>query len=204
MFEALILFISNCIATITHYLVILLKLLLLIMQTNFNCYYSYISFILSWLKSFTLYSKLCELFLPIIPTLKPKNIKVKDEFFLDMAKYDFSEPFFKKVEKPNSDSFFDQYDYSNLLYFYFDFIDIYFWYFFPIILYIFLIYFLHGMLGLYSAYVDYFQKNPDHVESLRGVLPALFIFYFLIFIIVALFFFFLNLYLIYILWFVFI
>lgn len=115
-----------------------------------------------------------------------------------------SEPFFKEIDNPESDSFFDKYDFSNIYNLYFDYIDFYFWILLPIILYFFLIYFLHGMFGLYSAYVDYFQKNPNHVDSMRGFLPALFIFYFLIFIIFSIFFFSISLYLIYILWFVFI
>lgn len=78
------------------------------------------------------------------------------------------------------------------------------WIFFPICLYLFIIYFLHSIFGLYSAYVDYFQKNPDHFESMRGFLPALFFFLFLFFIVVVINLFFLMLYLHHILWFLFI
>jgi hypothetical protein len=78
------------------------------------------------------------------------------------------------------------------------------WFFLPICLYLFIIYFLHALLGLYSAYVDYFQKNPDHFQSMRGFLPSVFIFYFLIFICTVIIFYCFTLYLYNIIWFLFI
>ena len=81
---------------------------------------------------------------------------------------------------------------------------IYKWFLLPICLYFFIIYILHGLLGIYSAYVDYFQKNPEHFQSFRAILPAIFIFYFLIFIFFVLIFYFIILLFHYILWFLFI
>jgi hypothetical protein len=112
--------------------------------------------------------------------------------------------FIKKVEKPKSNDFFEQYDFSSLFEYLIEFIYIYKWFLLPICLYFILIYILHGVLGLYSAYVDYFQKNPDHFQSIRAILPAIFIFYFLIFVFFSVIYFFLFLYLHYILWFLFI
>ena len=87
-----------------------------------------------------------------------------------------------------------------------DFIETFFnystYFFLPIIIYIFGIYILHGLGGFYSVYVDYFQKNPSHIDSYRAAIPAVFIFYLLLFIFTSLIFFFFNLYLIYLIWFV--
>jgi hypothetical protein len=107
----------------------------------------------------------------------------------------------QKVENPKSDEFFDQYDFSKLIEQFFEFFFIYKWFLLPICLYLFLLYILHAILGLYSAYVDYFQKNPDHFDSMRAILPAIFIFYLIIFIFFALILFFCLLYLHYIIWF---
>ncbi len=112
--------------------------------------------------------------------------------------------FMKKIEKPKSNDFLDQYDFSELLEELIEFIYIYKWFLLPIVLYFVFIYTLHGILGLYSAYVDYFQKNPDHFQSIRAIFPAIFIFYFIIFIFFSLIYFFFILYLHYILWFLFI
>jgi hypothetical protein len=111
--------------------------------------------------------------------------------------------FIKKIEKPKSNDFFEQYDFINLFEQLIEFIYVYKWFLLPIFLYFVLIYILHCVLGLYSAYVDYFQKNPDHFQSIRAVFPAIFIFYFLIFVFFALIYFFIILYLHYILWFLF-
>jgi hypothetical protein len=77
------------------------------------------------------------------------------------------------------------------------------WILFPIFLYFSFIYMLHAILGLYSVYVDYFQKNPLHMSTLRALLPGMFIFYLIMFIFSSLFFFALILYLHHILWFLF-
>jgi hypothetical protein len=74
------------------------------------------------------------------------------------------------------------------------------WILLPICLYFSFIYMLHAILGLYSVYVDYFQKNPDHSSAIRAFLPAMFIFYLILFIFSSLIFFSLSLYLHYILW----
>lgn len=195
MFDSILLFIANCSTAVTYYFVIFYKLLLLIMQIIFYCYY------FPYLKPFLpLFSK--DNLSSYFGIKETPGLNLNEKFYSEII--ESSEPFLKEIDNPESDSFFDKYDFSNVFNSYFDYIDFYFWILLPIILYFFLIYFLHGMFGLYSAYVDYFQKNPNHVDSMRGFLPALFIFYFLIFIIFGLIFFFLNLYLIYILWFVFI
>lgn len=173
------------------FLVIELKLFLLIMQIFFYCLMTYI--IRPFLSLFNSSG---------IGIKETPGLNLNSNFYSEIIEN--SEPFLKEIDNPESDSFFDKYDFSNIYNSYFDYIDFYFWILLPIILYFFLIYFLHGMFGLYSAYVDYFQKNPNHVDSMRGFLPALFIFYFLIFIIFSIFFFSISLYLIYILWFVFI
>lgn len=92
---------------------------------------------------------------------------------------------------------------SDLLQQFLEFLVIAKWFLLPICLYFLILYIFHALLGLYSAYVDYFQKNPDHLQSFRGILPAIFIFYFLIFIFFALIFTFLILLFHYILWFLF-
>jgi len=94
----------------------------------------------------------------------------------------------------------------------FNFIDIincffysfYTWLFIPLLLCIGLIYFLHSIGGLYSAYVDYFQKNPDHFNSFRAFIPAFFFFFFLVFSVFSLIVFTEIQYLKYFLWFLFI
>lgn len=194
MFESILVFIVNCITAVTYYFVIFYKLLLLIMQIYFYCYFPFLT-----------------PFLPLILSLRDNilslgteetpGLNLNEEIYSNFI--DSSEPFVKEIENPESDSFFDKYDYSNLINFYFDYINIYVWILLPIILYFLLIFFLHGLLGLYSAYVDYFQKNPNHVSTMRGFLPALFIFYFLLFVIISFFLFLYSLYLIYILWFMF-
>jgi hypothetical protein len=102
----------------------------------------------------------------------------------------------------------DTFDEFNFIVGYNKIIDLFFsfdyWFFLPICLYLFIIYFLHALLGLYSAYVDYFQKNPDHLDSMRAFLPAVFIFYFIIFIISVIILYFFLLYLSHIIWFLFI
>lgn len=110
----------------------------------------------------------------------------------------------KTVEKPKSDDFFEQYEITELLETFVDFIYIYQWFLLPICIYFSLIYILHGILGLYSVYVDYFQKNPDHVESIRAIVIAAFVFYLLLFIFCSIIYFFCFLYLHYIIWFLFI
>lgn len=129
--------------------------------------------------------------------------------------YDLNENFFndsidafknlvKKNEFSNSDSFIDRYDYTGLLEFVMEFFFIYKWFMLPFILFIGFIYTCHGLFGLYSAYVDYFQKNPDHINSYRAFIPAFSIFLFFIFIFFSLIFYLFILYLNYILWFLFI
>jgi hypothetical protein len=110
--------------------------------------------------------------------------------------------FYKKKINSNSDTIFDQYDFTILFNYFIEFIYIYKWFLLPLILYIIIIYLLHTLLGLYSVYVDYFQKNPSHIDSYRAAIPAVFIFYLLLFIFTSLIFFFFNLYLIYLIWFV--
>ena len=168
------------------FLAIELKLTLLTMQIIFYCIMTYIIPFIS---------------LYLLGIKETPGLNLNSNFYSEIIEN--SEPFLKEIDNPESDSFFDKYDFSNIYNSYFDYIDFYFWILLPIILYFFLIYFLHGMFGLYSAYVDYFQKNPNHVSTMRGFLPALFIFYFLFFIIISFFFFLYSLYLIYILWFMF-
>ena len=110
----------------------------------------------------------------------------------------------KKIDEPKSDFIGDQYDIRGLVEQFMEYFYVYKWFLLPICLYLMVIYILHSIFGLYSAYVDYYQKNPDHIESIRALLPALFIFYFIIFIFFALIYFCLLLYLHYILWFLFI
>lgn len=111
--------------------------------------------------------------------------------------------FIKKNEASDSNSFFDQYDYTGLMDFFMEFIYIYKWFMLPFILFIGFIYMCHGLFGLYSAYVDYFQKNPDHINSYRAFIPAFSIFLFFVFILFAFFFVSFSLYLKYIIWFLF-
>lgn len=194
MFDSILKFIVNCILLITDYFVIFYKLLLLIMQIIFYCYY------FPYLKPFL--------------SFIPKEY-LSFDFYFNMKKtstvFDEYKPLIEKI--PNSEvdkdstselGIIDQYDFSNLIDYYFEDSEMWFWIFLPIIVYIFFIYFLHGMFGLYSAYVDYFQKNPDHVQSIRAYLPAFFFFLFLILIVFVFISYFFILYLIYILWFVFI
>lgn len=207
MLEFILFFIIECITVITYYFVIFYKLLLLIMQTifYFNCWY-YFPFIKPFLLFLSPYINInIQQGIIEIPSLISYPKPILSEFLELFDKLNFSkESAIKKNYNLDLELFTNQYDLNNLINDYFEFIIVYIWVFFPIILYIGLIYFLHGLLGLYSAYVDYFQKNSDQVKTLRGALPALFIFYFLIFIIFVLLFFFFNLYLIYILWFVYI
>jgi succinate dehydrogenase hydrophobic anchor subunit len=171
-------------------LVILCELLLLTMQTIFY-------WILTLLNTIIANFNIIE-FLGI---KKSVNLNTLNDINFEI---DQINTFIKKVEKPMSDDFFDRYDFSELFQHFLEFFYIYRWFLLPIVLYFLLIYVLHGILGLYSAYVDYFQKNPDHFESPRAFVPAIFIFYLLIFIFFALIYFFCFLYLHYILWFLFI
>ena len=204
MFDSILLFIVNSITAVTYYFVIFYKLLLLIMQTifYFNCWY-YFPVIKPFLLFLSPYINInIQQGIIEIPSLISYPKPIWSEFLELFDKLNFSkESAIQKNYNLDLDLFTNL---NNLMNDYFEFIIVYIWVFFPIILYIGLIYFLHGLFGLYSAYVDYFQKNSDQVKTLRGALPALFIFYFLIFIIFVLLFFFFNLYLIYILWFVYI
>ena len=111
---------------------------------------------------------------------------------------------FIKESDRSSDLFIDQFDFTYLFEMFPDFFSIYIWLFFILIFYCSIIYIFHGILGLYSVYVDYFQKNPDHIESFRGFLPMFFIVYFLIFIFFGFFYFCFLAYSYYLLWLLFI
>jgi hypothetical protein len=76
-------------------------------------------------------------------------------------------------------SWFESFNYIDIINNFF--CSFYIWFLIPLFLCIVLIYFLHSIGGLYSAYVDYFQKNPDHFNSYRAFIPAFFFFFFLIF-----------------------
>lgn len=134
------------------------------------------------------------------------NNNVKDNGFenINFEKKNIINSTFVEKSERCSDSFIDQFDFTYLLV---DFIPefylIYIWIFFFFLFFFALIYMIHAILGLYSVYVDYFQKNPDHVDSFRGFIPMLFIVYFLIFIFFALFYFGCLVYLSYLLWFLF-
>jgi hypothetical protein len=112
--------------------------------------------------------------------------------------------FIKKDENPDSDSILDQYDYTGLMEFFMEFIFVYKWFMLPFVLFIALLHISHGLFGLYSAYVDYFQKNPDHIDSYRAFIPVFSISLFFVFVFFGLFFFTFSLYLKYIIWFLFI
>ena len=98
---------------------------------------------------------------------------------------------FIKESDRSSDLFIDQFDFTYLFEMFPDFFSIYIWLFFILVFYCSIIYIFHGILGLYSVYVDYFQKNPSHIDSYRAAIPAVFIFYLLLFIFTSLIFFFL-------------
>jgi hypothetical protein len=117
--------------------------------------------------------------------------------------YDEKIIFIKETDR-SSDLFIDQFDFTYLFEIFTEFSSIYIWLFFLLIFYCIIIYILHSILGLYSVYVDYFQKNPDHVESFRGFLPMLFIFYFFIFVFFGFFYFCFLVYFYYLLWLLFI
>lgn len=167
-------------------LVILCELLLLIMQTIFYWFLN----ILSTINFFECFG-----------IKKSVNLNTLNDISFETNQIN---TFMKKVEMPKSDDFFEQYDFSDLFEQLLEFFYIYKWFLLPIVLYFILIYVLHCILGLYSAYVDYFQKNPDHFQSPRAFFPAIFFFYLLIFIFFSLIYFFFLLYLHYILWFLFI
>ena len=95
-------------------------------------------------------------------------------------------------------------DFDKILVFYIEFKYYHFWMILPFMLLLGYIFALHAFFGLYSVYVDYFQKNPDHFYSYRGFIPALCIFVYLCFLILSLIFFFSSTYLLYITWFLFI
>src|SRR3990167_7896619 len=180
-FNIMIIFILLLICFLPYeVLVILCELLLLTMQTIFYWF-------------FTSFKTINVTVIEFFGIKRSVNLNTLNDIIFETDQINF----IKKVEKPKSDDFFEQYDFIELFY-------IYQWFLLPIVLYFILIYVLHGILGLYSAYVDYFQKNPDHFESPRAFVPAIFIFYLLIFIFFSLIYFFCFLYLHYILWFLFI
>lgn len=187
-FNIMIIFILLLICFLPYeVLVILCELLLLIMQTIFYWF-------------FTSFKTINVTVIEFFGIKRSVNLNTLNDIIFETDQINF----IKKVEKPKSDDFFEQYDFSELFQHFIEFFYIYQWFLLPIVLYFILIYVLHGILGLYSAYVDYFQKNPDHFESPRAFVPAIFIFYLLIFIFFSLIYFFCFLYLHYILWFLFI
>lgn len=111
---------------------------------------------------------------------------------------------FIKESDRSSELFIDQFDFTYLFEIFPEFCSIYIWLFFVLVFYCIIVYIFHSILGLYSVYVDYFQKNPDHVESFRGFLPMFFIFYFLIFVFFGFFYFCFLVYSYYLLWLLFI
>lgn len=110
----------------------------------------------------------------------------------------------KKIDEPKSDFIGDQYDIRGLVEQFMEYFYVYKWFLLPICLYLMVIYILHSIFGLYSAYVDYYQKNPDHFSSARGFIPALFILFLFLFSFFSIFFFVKIQYLKYFLWVLFI
>lgn len=79
-----------------------------------------------------------------------------------------------------------------------------FWVLFPILFILGSIVFLHAIFGLYSVYVDYFQKNDFHIGFMTPFLPIYGFYVIVFFIILSYFLFCTTLYYIYILWFIYI
>src|SRR3990167_5530605 len=180
-FNIMIIFILLLICFLPYeVLVILCELLLLTMQTIFYWF-------------FTSFKTINVTVIEFFGIKRSVNLNTLNDIIFETDQINF----IKKVEKPKSDDFFEQYDFSELFQHFIEFFYIYQWFLLPIVLYFILIYVLHGILGLYSAYVDYFQKNPDHFESPRAFVPAIFIFYLLIFIFFSLIYFMVFIYLIY-------
>lgn len=184
----------------------ILKFFLLIMQIFFSCFFfntivSIINFF-PGLKKFIEFETIKSV---LIIDFNFKGIELKDYDiilnFLENESNNDTNNIGNTLIKRNS---FNEYNFNNLIDFFYDFINVYIWFFFPFLIVIILLYSIHGLLGLYSAYIDYFQKNMDHVNSYRAFIPILFIFLLIIFIFFSLIFFFYIFKLIYILWFLFI
>ena len=168
------------------FLVIYNKLLLLNMEIIFNIGFNYIH----------------DLLINLNFQIKYFNIMNNNIIFLDEQFFFDSDNSINNNEFKINENWYESVDWIDLIinFFY----SVYAWVFMPLLLCIILVYILHSIGGLYSAYVDYYQKNPDHFNSSRGFIPAFFIFFLFLFTFFSIIFFILIQYLKYFLWFLFI